>query len=61
MSELARLISSNWKLAYTCDEDVYIMAVLSSSNDSVMNEWNTCYFVTKTFMKFGSVIYSRSF
>ena len=31
-----------------------------SSHVSVMNEWNINYFVTKTFMKFGSVIFYRS-
>ena len=40
---------------------MYIMAVFSSSDFysshvSVMNERNTNYFVTKTFMKFGSVM-----
>ena len=40
---------------------MYNMPVFSSndvysSHVSVMNEWNKNYFVTKTFMKFGSVI-----
>ena len=40
---------------------MYIMAAFSSndfysSHVSVINEWNTNYFVTKTFMKFDSVM-----
>ena len=42
-------------------KNMYILAVFTSndfhsSHDSVMNKWNTNYFVTKTFMKFGSIM-----
>ena len=42
-------------------KNMYVMSVLSSSDFysshvSVLNEWSTNYFVTETFMNFGSTI-----